>query len=68
MWAILLVIAGIVLTANSGWFAGAATVGAFCFWIGAIILAFYALILLLTILGIIGGAASSRSRRRRSRW
>jgi hypothetical protein len=61
---ILLIIAGIVLKANTAWFAGAATVGSFCFAAGVILLVLLVVLWILGILAAIGTAASSPSKRR----
>lgn len=50
MWAILLIIAGIVLRYNPAWFAGAATVGTFCIAVGIAIVAIWLLALLVIVL------------------
>lgn len=47
---ILLIVAGIVLHANPGWFAGAFTVGTVCLWFGIGILALWALFVLIAFL------------------
>lgn len=54
MWAILLVIAGIVLQHNPAWFAGAATVGTFCLWAGIVIFVIWLVILLVAFLAALG--------------
>jgi hypothetical protein len=47
MWAILLIIAGVVLRANPLWFNGAATVGSICLGFGIAIVALWVILLLL---------------------
>lgn len=62
MPALLLVIAGVILKANAGWFAGAATVGAICFWVGIVIFVIWAIFALLSL------SAIKSAKRRTSRW
>lgn len=67
MWfPILLVIAGIVLKANPLWFAGAATVGGFCFWIGVVWLVLVVIFWIIALLAV-GASASTPTRRYRRR-
>ena len=57
-WWIIFIIGGIILQNNPGWFAGAATVGAICFWFGI-----FLVVLWLILLAALIDAALSDNRR-----
>lgn len=49
MWAIILILVGVVLQANPAWFNGAAVVGGWCIGIGIAVLALWIILLIVAV-------------------
>jgi hypothetical protein len=50
MWAIVLILVGVVLKANPAWFNGAALVGGWCIGIGVALVALWLFIVILAVI------------------